>query len=107
MKITFDKNLVGLVPENDAETESVQKLWRMLIDCVSETRKLAPVGEYIPQKDNTASFYIEGLNAAPADSDTVLDQDGRVCCFICNKMIDLKAGDRIPLCCGKPMTFMD
>ena len=88
MKIRFDKNLVSLISESAEETSSVEHLWRMLVDCVSRTRNLSPVGEYVPQKDNTAAFYVEGLSASA--SDIVLDHDGRVCCFVCNKTIDLR-----------------
>ncbi len=109
MKIAIEKNLVHLSPEREDETVEVERLWRLLIDCVNATRKLAPVGEYVPLKDNTASFFIEGLegNSESPSSDVVLDRDGRVCCFICNKFLDLKAGDRSPLCCGQPMELMD
>jgi hypothetical protein len=81
----------------------------MLIDCVNETRKLTPVGEYVPQKDNTATFFIEGLRAsteAPV-SGFIMDHDGRVYCATCNKFVDLKVGDRSPFCCGKPMEMID
>jgi hypothetical protein len=30
-----------------------------------------------------------------------------VYCSICNKTIELKAGDTIPMCCGKPMVNID
>jgi hypothetical protein len=109
MKITIEKNLVSLIPENNAETAGVERLWRMLIDCVNETRKLAPVGEYVPQKKNAAAFYIEGLNVKTGQVEPgyILDHDGRVYCSICNKFIDLKAGARSPLCCGRPMELID
>ncbi len=109
MKITIEKNLVNFCPENDKETSDVERLWRMLIDCVSDSHKLAPVGEYVPTKKNQAAFVIEGLDVKTdtPERGVVLDHDARVCCFICNKFIDLKAGDRSPLCCGQPMEVMD
>jgi hypothetical protein len=109
MKITIEKNLVQVCPENENETADVERLWRMLVDCNGQSLKLAPVGEYVPTKENAATFYVEGLEAdasAPAEG-VVMDHDGRVCCFVCNKFIDLKKGDRSPLCCGKPMEVMD
>ena len=109
MKITIEKNLVSFSPENEAETSDVERLWRVLVDCNGPSLQLAPVGEYVPTKEDTASFYIEGMKAkesAPAGG-AVLDHDGRVCCFICNKFFDLKEGDRAPLCCGVPMELMD
>jgi hypothetical protein len=109
MKINIDKNLVSFIPENAEETSGTDRLWRLLIDCVNETRKLTPVGEYVPQKNNVATFYVEGLEAKaqkPAALQ-VMSSAGRVCCFICNKFVDLKKGDSIPLCCGRTMEIMD
>ncbi len=109
MKINIDKNLVSLIPESAEEISGVDRLWRLLIDCVNETRKLTPVGEFVPTKNHTATFYIEGLEtkAKRSEAAQVVHHSGRVCCFICNKFIDLKAGDSIPLCCGRPMEVMD
>lgn len=59
MKIEIEKNLVKLIPGNDQETQDVEKLWRILVGCVTDSKKLAPVGEYLPGKENVASFYIE------------------------------------------------
>lgn len=103
MKINIDKNLVEFKPENQEETTAVEKLWRILIDCVSDSRKLAPVGEYVPSKKNAASFYIEGLQI----DDTKASQDGVYYCNTCNKSVNLNAGDEIPLCCGKKMELID
>jgi hypothetical protein len=109
MKINFDKNLVSLIPESAEEISGVDRLWRLLIDCVNETRKLTPVGEFVPAKNSTATFYIEGLETKSKRSAPVqvMHHSGRVCCFVCNKFVDLKTGDSIPLCCGKPMEVMD
>lgn len=91
------------MPENAQETKDVEQLWRMLVGCVSESKKLSPVGEYIPSKKNTASFYIEGL----AIDDSVAAEGGVYYCGICNKMVTLKGGDEIPLCCGQLMKSVD
>ena len=61
MKITIEKNVVEFVPENNAETTSMETLWRILIDCVNETKNLTPIGEYVPTKANLARFVIEGV----------------------------------------------
>jgi len=109
MKIEFEKNLIYLVPENSTETQSVERLWCVLIDCTRETRKLAPIGEYIPSKKNSACFVVEGLKqeTTPEPKTLRVDHDTCVCCFICNKMHTLKKGDGIPVCCGKPMDVVD
>ena len=60
MKINMDKDLVEFVPENDDETAMLEALWQLMVDCVRFNKKLVPVGEYIPQKQNLARFVVEG-----------------------------------------------
>lgn len=60
MKITIEKNLVEFVPEKESETAQLEKLWSTIVDCVKFNKKLTPIGEYVPQKSNTARFAIEG-----------------------------------------------
>jgi len=60
MKISIDKNLVGLTPENENERTELDKLWKILVDCVTFNRNLTPVGEYLPGMTDTARFAIEG-----------------------------------------------
>ena len=107
MKINIEKNMVNLIPENDQETGDMEKLWRLLVGCVTDSKKLAPVGEYLPAKKNVASFYIEGgpdkeENTLEIEDNIVLE-DGKYYCGICNKLIDLKTGDEVPVCCGLRM----
>ena len=59
MKLRMDKNIVEFQPENQQEKDSLETLWRQLIDCVKETRKLVPIGEYVPEKENIARFTVE------------------------------------------------
>jgi hypothetical protein len=59
MKIELDGTLVSMTPENDSEKNQINGLWRILIDCVNKTRKLVPVGEYIPGIKEVAVFNIE------------------------------------------------
>jgi len=60
MKISIDKNLVGLTPENENERTELDTLWKILVDCVKFNRNLIPVGEYLPGMTDTARFAIEG-----------------------------------------------
>jgi len=103
MKISIEKKVVEIRPENPQETRELEKLWRVLIDCVGSSKKLAPIGEFIPSKNNVASFYIEGL----AEDDTKTFDSGVYYCSVCNKSVTLKAGDEIPLCCGQRMKSVD
>ena len=103
--------MVNLIPENDQETGDVEKLWRLLVGCVTDSKKLAPVGEYLPEKENKASFYIENPSekeqpGLEVDDNLVLEE-GKYYCATCNKLIDLKSGDEIPMCCGLRMEEID
>jgi hypothetical protein len=59
MKISVEQNVVELVPENDRETAELAQLWNTIVDCVKFNKKLVPIGEFVPQKSNRASFAIE------------------------------------------------
>jgi len=108
MKITIDKNVVEFVPENTAETTTMETLWRILIDCVKETKNLTPIGEYVPTKKNLARFVIEGVpGGKTVMSEQVSEEDCTYLCEICNKYINVKKGQEVPLCCGRLMEAMD
>lgn len=62
MRIRIDRNVVEFTPENDQETSELEALWRIVIDCVKDSRKLAPIGEYLPAKNNMARFVIEEVS---------------------------------------------
>jgi len=59
MKIKIEKDLVEFAPESENETAMMEILWRLMVDCVRFNKKLVPVGEYIPQKNNLARFVVE------------------------------------------------
>jgi hypothetical protein len=59
MEIKVEKNLVSFVPVDDQETEQLQSLWNLIVDCVKFNKKLVPVGEFVPQKEKIARFSIE------------------------------------------------
>ena len=59
MEIKVEKNLVSFVPSGDQETEQLQSLWNLIVDCVKFNKKLVPVGEFVPQKEKIARFSIE------------------------------------------------
>ena len=64
MKITVDRNVVEFSPETSQETADLEVLWRVVVDCVKDSKRLTPIGEYVPVKANTARFVIEGGPAA-------------------------------------------
>ena len=109
MKITIEKELFELIPENESEKAELEKLWRLTVDCAGFNKKIVPVGEYVPPKNTCARFVIEGL-PTEATGDTPDPQatiDGSYYCQQCNKYINLKKSERIPTCCGKRMEILD
>ena len=108
MKITIDRNVVELVPDSEQETASLETLWRILIDCVGESKTLLPIGEYIPIKNNLARFTIEGVQGGKTVmSEQLSEEDCTYICAICNKYMNVGAGQEVPLCCGKVMDPVD
>lgn len=108
MKITLEKNVVDFIPETAAETASMEVLWRKIIDCAGDSKTLAPIGEYIPTKKNQLSFVIEGGSGGKTIwSGQLATTDATLVCAVCNKYINIKAGDSVPLCCGNLMECVD
>ena len=108
MKLCIDRNVVELQPENPQETTSLESLWRILIDCAGESKRLTPIGEYIPSKRNLARFTIEGVpGGRTVMSDQTSTEDCTYLCTLCNKYSNVKAGEPIPLCCGMTMAAAD
>ena len=59
MKFELEGSLLRMIPENDREKEELNQVWTVIIGCVSEGKKLVPVGEYIPGVKEVAVFNIE------------------------------------------------
>jgi hypothetical protein len=59
MKIEFEGTLVKLHPENAQEIAQLDKLWRVVVGCVAEGKKLVPVGQFIPGTSASANFNVE------------------------------------------------
>jgi hypothetical protein len=107
MKIQIDKNVVEFLPENEQETASLETLWRVVVDCVADNKRLTAIGEYIPSKQNLARFHIEGMSGTTVYTEDKAVEECTVICTTCNKYMALKGGDAVPVCCGKPMDVAD
>jgi len=59
MKINIQKSFIEFIPDNNEETEKIEELWKTIVDCVKFNKKLVPIGEYVPAKQNIARFAIE------------------------------------------------
>jgi len=59
MRINRDENLVELIPESENEAQELSALWDAVVDCVKFNKKLVPIGEFTPGKNDRATFHIE------------------------------------------------
>jgi hypothetical protein len=59
MRIELEGSLLKMTPETDSEKTELNQLWTIVIGCISEGKKLVPVGEYIPGVKEVAVFNIE------------------------------------------------
>lgn len=60
MKILQEsEQIVKLVPDSDHEKRCLDALWKTLIRCDSDSKVLCPVGEYVSDRDQGASFTIQ------------------------------------------------
>ncbi len=59
MKINIEKNLVEFIPSSEDEKKDLENLWNTVVDCVKFNKKLVPIGEYTPAKNEFARFAIE------------------------------------------------
>ena len=108
MKIKVDRNVVEFSPENQQETGDLEILWRVIVDCMKDNKKLVPIGEYVPIKENLARFTIEGVPGGKTTwTEQMSESDAAYYCSICNKYMNVKSGERIPLCCGREMETLD
>lgn len=107
MRIELSNTLVELTPETDNEKTMLEGLWRLLVDCARFNQKLVPVGEYVPAKNDTARFAVEGEKDQDEYPVVYADKDCTCYCQTCNKYVNLKTGERIPPCCGKLMELLD
>ncbi len=108
MKIRVDKNVVEFRPGNEEETQSLEVLWRVVVDCMKENKKMVAIGEYIPSKENIARFYIEGIKGGETQfSEEKAAEDNTYLCETCNKYMNIKAGQSLPYCCNRVMVVID
>ena len=109
MRIRINKDIVEFTPEHAAEQAELESLWIKMGNCVGETKRLEPMGVYVPGQNKVAVFHIEGLSEQEANEMPVMraPYDTDVYCSICNRTEHIKAGDPIPFCCGRLMEILD
>ena len=109
MKISIHREIVEFTPENPAEATELEALWIKMSNCIGKTKRLEPMGTYIPSEDKTATFHIEGLSKEEAGAVPTVraPYDTAVYCATCNKTLNIKKGEVIPFCCGRLMEILD
>jgi hypothetical protein len=109
MKISVDKNVVEVTPENEQETASLDLLWKIVVDCHGNNKKIVPMGQFVPGHDPLARFHIEGIKggATVYSEEKTAEADNTYYCHICNKYMKVNAGDPLPLCCGRDMETIE
>ena len=109
MKITVDRNVVEIKPENEQETTALDALWKVVIDCYGNNKKIVPIGQFIPGRDSLARFQIEGVKGGVTtySEEKTAPVDDTYYCSICNKYMKVKGGDPVPLCCGQDMEVLE
>ncbi len=109
MKISVDRNVVEITPESEQEKASLDLLWKVVIDCYGNNKKLVPIGQFVPGVDALARFNIEGIKGGVTtySEEKKAPSDNTYLCDICNKYMKIKANDPIPLCCGKDMETIE
>ncbi len=108
MQITVDKNVVEFKPADAQETAAMETLWRIMVDCMKDNKKLEPIGEYVPSKENLARFVLEGVPGGKTQwSEQKAASDNTYYCAVCNKYMNVTAGNELPYCCGSVMETMD
>ena len=109
MKIEVDKNVVEFTPESPQEAASLEVLWKVVVDCYGDNKKIVPMGNFIPGHDTVARFHIEGVQggATTYSQDKTVESECTYYCAVCNKYMNCEAGQAVPFCCGKEMEPMD
>ncbi len=109
MKIEVDRNVVEISPENEQETASLDLLWKVVIDCYGNNKKIVPMGQFVPGHDKLARFHIEGIQGGKTvySKEKVAPADETYYCDICNKYMKVNSGDPLPLCCGRDMETIE
>lgn len=109
MKIAVDRNVVEITPESEQETASLELLWKVVIDCYGNNKKIIPMGQFVPGHDKLARFHIEGIRGGVTvySDDKKAPEDNTYYCGICNKYVKVEEGQSIPLCCARDMETIE
>lgn len=60
MKISIESpTRIMMIPEAEHEKEQLDALWKIVIRCDEASKVLCPIGAYMPDSDEGASFTIQ------------------------------------------------
>ena len=106
MKIRIDGETVEFEPETQSEAMELELLVKTMGSGLKETVHLNADGFYSRRIDSSAKFRLEGLSEDDKKDGPRMPFEADVYCYICGRKKHLKAGDPIPMCCGKRMEII-
>ena len=107
MKIVINGDTVEFEPETQSEAMELELLVKTLGSGLKEGVSLAADGFYSRRIDSCARFRIQGLQKNEIKDGPLMPCEGDVYCYTCGKKKHLKAGEPIPMCCGKRMEILN
>ncbi len=110
MENNINERIVEFSTESANKKLNLEALWKPIIDCFQFSKNLVSIGQYVYGMDHYARLAIEGYdeNAQGFDRPTEIyaEKDYRCYCDTCHRYMDIKKGDRLPSCCGKPIDVL-
>ena len=106
MKIRIDGETVEFEPETQSEAMELELLVKQMGSGLKEEIHLQADGIYARRIDSCARFRLEGLSPEGLKSGPLMPFEADVYCDICGRKKHLKAGEPIPMCCGKRMEIL-
>lgn len=107
MKIRIDGETVAFEPETQAEAMELELLVKTMGSGLKDGIHLTADGFYSRRIDSSALFRLEGLAGNEVKKGPLMPFEGDVYCYTCGKKKHLKAGEPIPMCCGKVMDVLN
>ena len=107
MKIKIDGKTVEFEPETQAEAMELELLVKTMGSGLKDGIHLAADGIYSRRIDSSAKFRIEGMEGQDMKNGPLMPFEGDVYCYTCGRKKHLKAGEPIPMCCGKYMDILN
>ena len=106
MKIRIDGTKVEFEPETQSEAMELELLVKTMGNGLKDDIHLLSDGFYSRRIDSCAKFRLEGIADGEVRNGPLMPFEGDVYCYTCGRKKHLKAGEPIPMCCGKIMEII-